>query len=177
MTRYWPVAAVVIVVGAWWLWHRQRAADVIEYRGEKIELSRHYDDWSEYKNDPNNIAPFETARVQKLVIEAPIAHSFSSRLEMFRASVNIAFPGYGSGSGEGVEPDGSELVSLTCEIPRTNKDRYILFRGHNGQYELLDDFVEREMTYPFNIREDGRFYIYYQLDGKEVFRRPLRAGN
>jgi len=176
MIRYWPIAAIAILLAGWWLRQRKPAADVIEYRGEKIKLSRHYDDWSDYKNDPNNIAPFETARVQKLVMEAPIALSFPTRLDMFKASVGIAFPGYGSGSGEGIAPDGSELVALTQEIPRADKERYILFRGRNGHYELLDDFVEREISYPFSIREEGGFYVYYQRDAKEAFRRPLRAG-
>jgi hypothetical protein len=177
VSRYWPLVAIAVLLAGWWLRQRKPAADVIEYRGEKIKLSRAYNDWSDYKNDPNNIAPFETARVQKLVMEAPIAHSFSSRLEMFRASVDISFPGYGSGSGQGAGPDGSELVALTHEIPRADKERYILFRGRNGHYELLDDFVEREIPYSFDIREEGGFYIYYQRDGREAFRRPVRAAN
>ena len=170
--RYWPIAVLVILFLGWWFWQHRRDAETIGYRGERIKLSRAYYDWSDYKNDPNNIAAFETARVQKLVMEAPIAHSFSNRLDMFRASQEIAFPGYGSGSGEGVAADGSELVALTHEIPRAEKDRYIFFRGRNGHYDFLDDFVEREIGV-FGIREEGGFYVYYLQDGREAFRRPM----
>lgn len=81
---------------------------------------------------------------------------------------------HGSGSGEGWEPDGSELVALTHEIPRADRDRYILFRGRDGHYDFLDDFSEREIGV-FGIREEGGFYIYYLQDGREAFRRPMRS--
>jgi len=151
------------------------AADVITYRGQKIKLSKSYYDFSDYKNDPDNIHPSETGRVQELVMNAPIAHSFSSRLDLFRATGEIQFPGYGSGSGGSPQPDGSELLAVTIEIPRADRDRYIVFRGHQGKFELIDDFVNAEIPYPFGIREqDGAYVYYYTPGGKELFRRPRR---
>jgi hypothetical protein len=50
-----------------------QASSEIDYRGEKIKLSKPYRDYDEYKNDPDNIHPSETARVQGLVMSAPIA--------------------------------------------------------------------------------------------------------
>jgi hypothetical protein len=148
--------------------------DEIEYRGEKIRLSKKYSDFSDYKNDPDNILPAETARVQKLVAEAPIAHSFSSREDLIRAAMDITFPGYGLSTGGGVKADGSQLVSLVIEIPRANQDRYIVFRQNERRYEYLDDFVTSETSYPFQIQEQDGAYVYRAKDGKELFRRPVR---
>lgn len=149
------------------------AADVMEYRGEQIKLSRAYADYDEYKNDPDNIHPSETERVQRLLITAPIQRTFASRVELFRAVGQIKFPGYGTGAGSSRLSDGSELLAVTVEIPRANKDRYLVFRDHDGQYELIDDFVNAEASYPFEIRDRDGAYVYLH-DGKELFRRPRR---
>ena len=149
------------------------AADVMEYRGEQIKLSRAYSDFDEYKNDPDNIHPSEIERVQKLLIAATIARTFASRLDVFRAAGQIAFPGYGTGAGGSRLSDGSELLAVTLEIPRANKDRYLVFRNRDGRYELIDDFVNDAISYPFEIREGDGAYIYL-YGGKERFRRPQR---
>jgi hypothetical protein len=169
------LAAIVILVVAGQIWQLGRgASDVIDYRGEKIKLSKPYGDFSEYKNDPNNIHPSEIPRVQKLVMRAPIfRRSFSSRLELFKSVGDIEFPGYGLGSAGTPQPDGSELLAVTIEIPRAEKDRYLLFRGRADHYELVDDFVQQEIPPVFGIREENGSYVFYEHDGKEFFRRPI----
>lgn len=171
MDKRWFVLIVIVLLAAFW-WTRKNRADVMPYRGETIKLSKPYADFDQYKNDPNNIDPSETTRVQKLVITAPIARSFASRLDVFKATQAIVFPGYGSGSAGGPQPDGSELLAVTIEIPRANKDRFIVFRGRNGRYELVDDFVHDEMPWPVGIREEGGSYVFFDRVGQELFRRP-----
>lgn len=175
MRRFLAFVLILIVSAA--VWRAWRGAsggdDTIEYRGERIRLTRVYRDFDEYKNDPGNIDPSETARVQRLLISAPIEHTFASRLELFRAVGQIAFPGYGLGSGSGRLSDGSEWLAIAIEIPRADKDRYLVFRNSNGRYELIDDFVDVEASYPFEIRERDGAYVYLH-DGKELFRRPGR---
>lgn len=73
------------------------ATNEIDYRGEKIRLTKSYSDFDDYKNDPENIDPSETARVQRLVMEAPIEREFNSLLDASKAVGEIGFPGYGSG--------------------------------------------------------------------------------
>jgi hypothetical protein len=167
---------LVVAVGAglaifWWARHQAQAE--IPFRGQMIKLSKSYYDFDSYKNDPDNIAPSETARVQELVVDAPIAHSFPNRLDLFRATGEIQFPGYGSGSGGGPQPDGSELLAIVIEIPRADKDRYIVFRGKNENYKLVDDFVQSEILPPFGIRVENGAYIYLNAKGEEAFRRTL----
>jgi len=175
MRRLLLLVLILVITGVLWSLRGGAfgAADVMEYRGERIKLSRAYSDFDEYKNDPDNIHPSETERVQRLLINAPIQHAFASRLELFRAVGQIAFPGYGTGSGGTRLSDGSELLAVTVEIPRANKDRYLVFRGRDGQYELIDDFVHAEASYPFEIRDQDSAYIYLH-DGRELFRRRHR---
>jgi hypothetical protein len=174
MRRVLPLVLVLVVSAiVWRIWGRFRAEDVITYRGEQIKLSRAYRDFDAYKNDPRNIHPSETARVQRLLINAPIEHSFGDRLALFRAVGQIAFPGYGVGSGGGRSADGDELLAVAIEIPRATKDRYLVFRDRDGRYDLIDDFVNAEISYPFEIRERDSAYVYLQ-GGTERFRRPRR---
>jgi hypothetical protein len=177
VNKAWVVlAAVGILIVGRQTWELGRgASDVMDYRGEKIKLSKTYRDFSEYKNDPNNVHPSEIVRVQKLVMEAPLSRrSFSSRLELFRAVGDIEFPGYGLGSGGASQPDGSELLAVAIEIPQAQKDRYLLFRGRADHYELIDDFVQQETSPVFGIREESGSYVFYAREGKEFFRRAHR---
>lgn len=171
MDKRWFILIVIVVLAAFW-WVRNNRTDVMPYRGETIKLSKSYADFDQYKNDPNNIDPSETTRVQTLVVTAPIAHSFASRLEVFKATQDIVFPGYGSGVTGGPQTDGSELFAVTIEIPRANKDRFIVFRGRNGRYELIDDFVHDEIPLPSSVREESGSYVFFDRVGQELFRRP-----
>jgi hypothetical protein len=155
-------------IGKW----NKSGSNFVEYRGQNIKLSKTYYDFDTYKNDPDNIDPSETPRVQKLVMEAPVARSFPDRLSAFQGTGDIEFPGYGAGSGGGRESDGSELLAIDVEIPRAEKDRYFLFRAHNGRYELVDDFVEREIIHPYQIRHEGGYYFFVPKSKPEAFRRP-----
>src|SRR5262245_25997259 len=100
----------------------------VEYRGEKIQLSKWYYDYDDYKHDPENIAPSERARVERLVTTAPIGNAYESRLDMLKALSALHFPGYGSSQfGEKPQADGSVLSGVSVEIPAANKDRVLLF--------------------------------------------------
>jgi hypothetical protein len=151
-----------------------RASNEIDYQGEKIKLSRSYSDYDDYKNDPNNIDPSETARVQRLVMNAPIPRTFKSRLEASKAIGKVAFPGYGSGGfNEQTQADGSVLMGFFVEIPRADKERYFIFHGREGIYKLIDDFV-----YPdapgliHSVVRRGDDLVFSSIEGKEVLVRP-----
>jgi hypothetical protein len=165
------LVAVTIFAIFWWL--KSARFDVVHYQGQTIKLSKAYFDFDQYKNDPDNIAASETARVQTLVAAAPIAHSFADRRYIYGATSEIEFPGYGMGGfTSDPQPDGTELFGVSIEIPRANKERYIIFRGRNGNYEVADDFVYDETPLPSSIREEKGTYIVFDRDGRELFRRP-----
>src|SRR5688500_852566 len=65
----------------------------INYRGEKIRLSKKYVDYDEYKNDPANLAASEIPRVEKLMTDAQVGPDFANWHEAADQLSNIKFPG------------------------------------------------------------------------------------
>ena len=177
MTRnVWIPLAVVALAAGYWAWeHFARSrADTIEYRGERIKLSKRYDSFDAYKNDPDNIDPSENARVQKLVMEAPVAASYASRIELAQGVGHAVFPGYGWSNIPGQMSDGTELLCEVIEIPRADKDRYLLFRQRAGHFEKIDDFVEESHALISTVREENGWLLFLAYgDNKEQFRRPV----
>jgi hypothetical protein len=155
----------------------ERRSNEIDYRGEKIKLTKAYADYDEYKNDPENIHPSETERVQRLVLGAPIAPTFGSRLEASRAIGQIAFPGYGSGGFvEQSQADGSVLMGFSVEIPRASKERYFVFQGRDGAYALVDEFVHPDTAGLLrSVVRRGNDLVFTSSDGKEALVRPYVA--
>jgi hypothetical protein len=148
-------------------------AGEVDYRGEKIRLSRWYFDYDDYKNDPDNIAQEEKLRVEQLVTTAPISQTFASRMEMLTATSGLRFPGYGSAHfGEIAQPDGSVLAGYSVEVPLANKDRVFVFRGKGGQYALVDDFVASADHPIMAVRQEGGEFVYSTLQRQDVLRRP-----
>ena len=153
-----------------------RRSDEIDYRGEKIKLTKAYADFDDYKNDPDNIDPSETGRVQRLVLGA-IAKTFGGRMEASQAIGQIAFPGYGSGGFvEQSQADGSVLMGFSVEIPRANKERYFVFQGKDGVYTLVDDFVHSETAGLLRrVMRRGNDLVFTSINGKEILVRPYVA--
>ena len=151
-----------------------RRANEITYRGEKIKLTKAYADYDDYKEDPDNIDPSETERVQRMVMNAPIARTFGSRLEAAKAIGEIAFPGYGSGGfQEQAQADGTVLMGFSVEIPRAGKERYFVFQGRDGGYTLVDDFVHPETAGLLDrVMRRENDLVFTTTDGKEVLVRP-----
>jgi hypothetical protein len=152
----------------------ERGSNEIDYRGEKIKLTKAYTDYDEYKNDPENIDPSETERVQRLVLAAQIAKTFGSRLEASKAIGQFAFPGYASGGFiEQSQADGSVLMGFSVEIPRANKERYFVFQGRDGVYTLVDDFVHPDTAGLLHaVTRRGNELVFTSIDGKEALVRP-----
>lgn len=145
-----PIVGVAVIgkylVPKWYSAAKATAAqggdNTVQYRGQTIQLSKSYADFDEYKNDPNNIAVGETERVQQLVENAPIAKQYPTREAMIVAASEIEFPGYGmSMFGDSPQGDGSVLVGFSIEIPRSERERIVVFRLKEGSCRLVDDFV------------------------------------
>ncbi len=73
-------------------------SDSIDYQGQPIKLNKPYASYEDYKDDPNNLAAGDIAKVQQLVKSAPVAKHYGSRQEVIDAVINVKFPGYGMGS-------------------------------------------------------------------------------
>jgi hypothetical protein len=139
--------------------------DEIEYRGEKIKLTKPYSDYDDYKNDPDNIDSSELPRVQRLVCEAPIAPSFVDRWQMLQAVSGVAFPGYGSWQfGDKTQADGSVISGHGIEVPHAGKARILVFRSSRKSFDLIDDFIApfdasiENMIVKATIKDDKLIY-------------------
>ena len=151
------------------------AQGTVEYRGETIRLSRAYFDYDQYKNDPNNIHPEETARVQALVTKAHIDRAYPDRASLFEALSKLSFPGYGSGSpGNAKQADGTTLLLYEVEIPRADATRYLVFRERAGTYALIDDFVEPDTNRLLSVSDAADGLAYTDTHGKVTVRKPAR---
>lgn len=143
----------------------QTGEDEIEYRGEKIKLTKAYSDYDDYKNDPSNIDPSELPRVERLVCEAPIAPSFADRWQMSLAISGLAFPGYGHWQfGDKTQADGSVLSGFGIQVPGADKARILVFRSRGKSFDLIDDFVG-----PFNDSIADTIVTVRINDGKLIY--------
>ena len=149
----------------------QTADDEIEYRGEKIKLTKPYSDYDDYKNDPDNIAPSELPRVERLVCEAPINTSFADRWQMLLSISGLAFPGYGHWQfGDKTQADGSVLSGFGIEVPRADKARILVFRSRGKGFDLIDDFVGS-----FNPSIEKRIVTVTLTEGKLIYANLEKA--
>jgi hypothetical protein len=143
----------------------QTGEDEIEYRGEKIKLTKPYSDYDDYKNDRDNIELSELPRVQRLVCEAPIALSFFDRPQMLQAVSGMAFPGYGSWQfGDKTQADGSVISGHGIEVPHADKARILVFRSNGKGFDLIDDFIG-----PFGSSIEHMIIAATLKDGKLIY--------
>jgi hypothetical protein len=144
-------------------------SDEIDYQGQHFKLTKAYADYSDYKNDPNNIDPSENARVEQAVSNSKVATAFAKAEDMTTAVSEVQFPGYGMSSfGGQPQSDGSTLEGFAIEIPRANKDRVLVFRGRGGRYTLLDDFVTASDQGIKQVREQAGQLVYTTFDGRSI---------
>lgn len=142
------LAVLLVSVGAVGLGRRAYVeafgSDEMDYRGEKIRLSKKYVDYDDYKNDPANLSASEIPRVEKLMTDAQVGPDFGDWRDVAHQLSNIKFPGYGMASGENVVAAGREFAVKSIEIPQVAKERYfVLEKLAGGTFRLADDFVAR----------------------------------
>jgi hypothetical protein len=150
-------------------------AAVIDYRGETIRLTKRYDDFDAYKNDPSNIAPEEYSRVRRLVEAAPVPEHCADIREIIRASSASKFPGYGLGGvGDPHSDDRSRVVGESIEIPHADANRFVIYLKEVGGYALVDDTVLSEPPYIDGVTVSDGKVTYQTREGAVVAQRPIR---
>lgn len=167
------IIGALILLMAGWAGLRRIIPSWVDYRGEKIKLTKFYLDYDDYKNDPDNIDPSETARVQRMVSEAPIAHSFASRKAAVDAVFEVHFPGYAVGGfGDSIQQGEGALNGFSIEIPRAGS-RYFIFRNVHGGYVLVDDFIDPGPAAIQSVREEHGTLVYRTPTGATAFVHPV----
>jgi hypothetical protein len=176
LRQTWPLIVLAVAV-CLWLTNRHSpvaSPDTMEYLGQSIKLSRAYATYEAYKEDPDNIDPSENVRLERLMTAAPVPRAFASRQEMIFKIMGFRFPGYGlTCFGEKTSPDGSVLAGYALEIPRADKNRYLIYCGRNGRFALIDDFVAAGDLGIMGVRQEHNSLVYQTMQGTTVLTRPL----
>jgi len=179
MKRILSILGGIIVLALLWFcfWDTgSPPSNTIDYHGQTIQLSKPYTSYEDYEEDPNNIAPSETARVQELVKSAAVAKQFADRKQMIDGINDIRFPGYGlTASSETPQSDGTVLALSAVEIPRSGNSRFLLFQGKSGSYTLIDDFVYSDSAVIMKASWSGDHIVYSTMQGTKVVERTPMA--
>jgi hypothetical protein len=151
-------------------------AAVTDYRGEEIRLTKRYDDYDDFKNDPNNIAPEEYDRVRKLVETAPVPERCADAPEVVSATFALKFPGYGlNGVGDRHSTDSLRVLGTSIEIPHANANRYIIYLREDPGYRLVDDTVLPEPPYIDEVTVSDGKVTYLTREETRISERPIRS--
>ena len=109
----------------------------VTYSNQTIPLSRTYEDFHAYRDDPNNLPPGEIPRVAQLVRTAPLPETFASRKDADDAFLKLMFPGYGLSMLQLREP----VALYAVEIPHMQENRWVALVEQNGVWVVVDDFL------------------------------------
>ncbi|MFZ5891934.1 MAG: tetratricopeptide repeat protein [Myxococcota bacterium] len=147
--------------------------DAVHYRGHLFHLTRSYDDYDDYKNDPNNLRQADLPEIERLMLQAKIGPSFHNWADFVTQESAIAFPGYGSGGGPRINATDREFMVSSIEIPGTQRERiFVLEKRPDGSLQLVDDFVapspEAPSDYPAEAFLRGSALQYFTQEQKLV---------
>jgi hypothetical protein len=172
LVRLSPALLLVLGFYAWRTWHNRFGE--LPYRGQNFKLAHMYWSWEGYKSDPE-IAPDQLAAAQKAVETGPLTPVYPDRWSMIQGTGDLDFPGFGMAVfGERPQADGSVLAGIAVSVPQANKDRVVVYRGRNGKYTLVDDFVWSPEGAIMGVRDKDGKLEYSALDGGVVVVREAR---
>ena len=170
MTRIVAATAMLAVAACW-------GDDTITYRGETFQLSRRYSSYDSYKNDPNNLATRELARIRNLMVTAPAPRHFETIQAFSAATVGIKFPGYGWSFAERQVVGGPRVNVEEFEIPPGEEGRVLIWIHTKNGVDVLDDFVMKLDGVIHRIELRNGIAYYFSRRGLLLARRPFPAVN
>jgi len=140
--------AVAVIAAFYLVRNLGGRSGTIDYGGQTFKTAKKYWSYEDYKDEPNNLDTNELIRIERLMTESSLPSSFNSREEFIHAMFKLKFPGYGLGGiGEQAQTDdGSRITIESVEIPRRDKERYVVVRESGERLILLDDFVHGTAT-------------------------------
>lgn len=142
--RAMPV--LLLLLGSPWTgaaFAQASALSYVEYQGQRIQLSRAYVDFDEYKEDVKNISRKQALQVEAIMRKVRFGPSFASGQALDDALFKLQFPGYGmfyaNQLGAHIDP---MLELVYVEIPLMDRNRYfVLEKAGTGGFRVVADFV------------------------------------
>lgn len=147
----------------------------VEYRGQRFDLERTYEDFRAYKDDSSNLTPSQVRRAESLMRSAKFGPRFKNIGALDAAVSGLQFPGYGLfvANQWRARPD-QKLELVYVEIPARNVNRYIaLERQDDGSIVVVADFVAAAQPEIVSVRQGPSGALeYQQQDGQRVVPLP-----
>ena len=176
------VAAVVVVLGSALPAHAADPAphSFVEYQGKRIPTTKAYQDFRQYKNDPDNLSPADAKAAAELVRRASFGPRFATSKELFPALMELSFPGYGFNFVNQLKAKlDPELELVTVELPGNAAHRVIVLQAQSGDGLLvIDDFVAPARPEILRVRRgpDGTLHLHQRFDQPPILIRPRPVG-
>ena len=147
----------------------------VEYQGQRFDLAKPYDDFTDYKDDQSNLTPAQVQRAESLLRSAKFGPRFKDGDELDAALARLEFPGYGlfyaNQLGAHIDP---KLELVYVEVPARGLNRYFaLERQADGSLLVVDDFVAAAEPEIARVKRGAKGSLeYHQQNGKVVV--PVR---
>lgn len=168
------LTCIVLMAGPWGseAAAQSSALTFVDYQGQRIELSRVYRDFDEYKDDARNLGVQQVWRVEQLMRETKFGPSFNDADAVHAALAALQFPGYGmlyaNQLKAGIEP---ALELAYVEIPQRDLNRYFVLEKYPaGDFRVIADVVVSSLPEANRVRRasDGKLE-FLRADGKVAF--------
>ena len=63
------------------------------------------------------------------------------------------------------------------EIPKAERNRYLVFEEKNGSFSLIDDFVAPSAPEIMQVRQENGILVYSTRSGQRVLTRPVKSAD
>jgi hypothetical protein len=145
--------------------------DSVGYQGERFELARSYNDFHEYKDDPNNLSDSARRRADLLMRKAPFGPHFKDSDEVVRALDALMFPGYGWFYANQSARLGVTLELVFVDFPSRKSNRYfVLEKSSDGSFSVIEDFVASQVPEITGVhRGTDNSLVYTGAKGAIIF--------
>jgi len=149
----------------------------VDYLGARIQLTRAYADFEEYKDDPKNLCADSIRRVEAMMRSVSFAQIFPNTEALSRELERIQFPGYGTfyANQLGAKLDPS-LELIYVEIPGGKLNRYFAVeRISNGTLRVISDFVAAASPEITRVHRRQGALSFESSQGKAIVTKPEKA--
>ncbi|TFV93978.1 hypothetical protein [Massilia horti] len=146
LSRQSRIPLLVLLLGALWpcvTFAQSATLSYVEYQGQRIQLSRAYADFDEYKNDVKNLSVKQAGQVEALMQKTRFGPSFANAQALDNALAELQFPGYGMFYANQLGAHIDTMLELAyVEIPMKDRNRYVVLeKTPTGGFRVVVDFI------------------------------------
>jgi hypothetical protein len=174
LSSLFVLPVLTMLLGSSWMgaaFSQSNALSFVEYQGHRVQLSRTYLDFDEYKEAVGNINPKQALQVEAIMRKVRFGPSFANGKTVDDALLKLQFPGYGmfyaNQLGARIDPT---LELAYVEIPLLNRNRYfVLEKVPTGGFRVIADFIASSNPEITRVRRaKGEVLEFIGSNGKKI---------